>query len=179
MPKYLAPGVYVEETSFRTKSIEGVSTTTAGFIGPARYGPLDLEPAIITSLGEFERVYGDRQKLNFKDTGPLHNYLWHAVRAFFEEGGNRLYIARSSDPNMTKTGRLSATVSPAPSCLQTRFKQEARTIRWRRAMLTRFTSAPAFRERPGTCVYESRFGLDRIFLPPIQFPVLPEYSSRG
>ena len=49
MPEYLAPGVYVEETSFRAKSIEGVSTTTTGFIGPARFGPTDLEPDIITS----------------------------------------------------------------------------------------------------------------------------------
>ena len=94
MPEYLAPGVYVEEVSFRSKSIEGVSTTTTGFIGPARYGPVDLEPDIITSLGEFERVYGDRQQLVFGDAGKMHNYLWHAVRAFFEEGGKRLYIAR-------------------------------------------------------------------------------------
>jgi Bacteriophage tail sheath protein len=94
MPEYLAPGVYVEEVSFRSKSIEGVSTTTTGFIGPARYGPVDLEPDIITSLGEFERVYGDRQQLVFKDAGKIHNYLWHAVRAFFEEGGKRLYVAR-------------------------------------------------------------------------------------
>ena len=65
MPEYLAPGVYVEETSFRSKSIEGVSTTTTGFIGPCRYGPLDIEPDIITSLGEFERIYGDRQQLKF------------------------------------------------------------------------------------------------------------------
>ena len=62
MPEYLAPGVYVEEVSFRSKSIEGVSTTTTGFIGPARFGPIDLEPDIVTSLGEFERVYGDRQQ---------------------------------------------------------------------------------------------------------------------
>jgi uncharacterized protein len=93
MPEYLAPGVYIEETSFRAKSIEGVSTTTTGFIGPARYGPLDLEPDIVTSLGEFERVYGDRQQLNF-DSAILHNYLWHAARSFFEEGGKRLYIMR-------------------------------------------------------------------------------------
>ena len=39
MPEYLAPGVYVEEVSFRSKSIEGVSTTTTGFVGPTRYGP--------------------------------------------------------------------------------------------------------------------------------------------
>ena len=36
MPEYLAPGVYVEETTFRQKSIEGVSTSTAGFVGPTR-----------------------------------------------------------------------------------------------------------------------------------------------
>ncbi|HJT26015.1 MAG TPA: phage tail sheath subtilisin-like domain-containing protein [Pyrinomonadaceae bacterium] len=94
MPEYLAPGVYVEETSFRSKSIEGVSTTTTGFIGPARYGPLDLEPEVITSLGEFERTYGDRQQLNFSDAAGMDNYLWHAARAFFEEGGKRLYVSR-------------------------------------------------------------------------------------
>ena len=64
MPEYLAPGVYVEETSFRSKSIEGVSTTTTGFIGPARFGPVDLEPELITSLGEFERSYGGGERLD-------------------------------------------------------------------------------------------------------------------
>ena len=96
MPEYLAPGVYVEEVSFRSKSIEGVSTTTTGFIGPARYGPVDLDPELITSLGEFERIYGDGQQLVFaNESDPMHNYLWHAVRAFFEEGGKRLYVART------------------------------------------------------------------------------------
>jgi phage tail sheath protein FI len=106
MPEYLAPGVYVEETSFRSKSIEGVSTTTTGFIGPTRYGPTDLEPEIITSLGEFERTYGDRQQLLFADTEPMHNWMWHAVRAFFEEGGQRLYVARvfRRDPNDAAAG---------------------------------------------------------------------------
>ena len=28
MAEYLAPGVYVEETSFRARTIEGVSTST-------------------------------------------------------------------------------------------------------------------------------------------------------
>lgn len=99
MPEYLAPGVYVEETSFRSKSIEGVSTTTTGFIGPTRFGPVYLTPDIVTSLGEFERMYGDRQQLAFSDvTGPMHNYMWHAARAFFEEGGQRLYVARVFRP---------------------------------------------------------------------------------
>ncbi|MDT7602289.1 MAG: uncharacterized protein QOF61_286, partial [Acidobacteriota bacterium] len=93
MPEYLAPGVYVEEVSFRNKSIEGVSTTTTGFVGAARYGPVDLESDIITSLVEFERIYGDRQQLVYNGS-ERHNYLWHAVRAFFEEGGKRLYVGR-------------------------------------------------------------------------------------
>src|ERR1041384_2917584 len=102
MPEYLAPGVYVEETSFRSKTIEGVSTTTTGFIGPTRYGPVDIEPDVVTSLGQFERIYGARQQLKFTSVvggtttplDPIHNFMWHAARAFFAEGGRRLYVSR-------------------------------------------------------------------------------------
>jgi phage tail sheath protein FI len=93
MPEYLAPGVFVEEVSYRAKSIEGVSTTTTGFVGPTRYGPIDLEPDIITSLVEFERIYGGRGRLVWNGS-EVDNYMWNAVRAFFEEGGKRLYVAR-------------------------------------------------------------------------------------
>ena len=94
MPEYLAPGVYVEETSFRAKTIEGVSTSTAGFLGPARFGPVRGEPELLTSFADFERIYGGLDPLQF-GTGPaVHNYLAHAVRAFFEEGGRRLYVCR-------------------------------------------------------------------------------------
>jgi Bacteriophage tail sheath protein len=120
MPEYLAPGVYVEETSFRAKSIEGVSTTTTGFIGPTRYGPLDLEPDIITSLVEFERTYGDRERLVFINdddtTTEMDNWMWHAARSFFEEGGKRLYVSRvyagsGSPPTL---GFSSATIGGSP-----------------------------------------------------------------
>ncbi len=100
MPEYLAPGVFVEEVSFRAKSIEGVSTTTTGFVGATRYGPVDIEPEIITSLVEFERVYGGRARLAFSDGEPdgTDNYMWNAARAFFEEGGKRLYVSRAFTP---------------------------------------------------------------------------------
>ena len=94
MPEYLAPGVYVEETSFRSKSIEGVSTTTTGFVGPTRYGPLDIEPDVLTSLLDFERTYGDGQELVFDGGIRAPNHMWHAARAFFNEGGKRLYVSR-------------------------------------------------------------------------------------
>jgi hypothetical protein len=93
MPEYLAPGVYVEETSFRSKSIEGVGTSTAGFAGPTRFGPISGHPELITSFGDFQRIYGGLEELDF-GAGPVPNYLAHGVRAFFEEGGKRCYITR-------------------------------------------------------------------------------------
>src|SRR5271165_296719 len=118
MPEYLAPGVYVEETSFRSKSIEGVGTTTTGFIGPTRFGPIEVDPEVITSLADFERIFGDRQQLLFKDIDgltdlpPMHNWMWHAARAFFEEGGQRLYVARvfRADPSDPAEGFARAIV---------------------------------------------------------------------
>ncbi|MEH6413447.1 phage tail sheath subtilisin-like domain-containing protein [Pseudomonas sp. CGJS7] len=98
MSEYLAPGVFVEEVSFRAKSIEGVSTTTTGFVGPTRYGPLNIEPEIVTSLVEFERTYGGRDKLVFDGPVEIDNFMWHGVRAFFEEGGKRVYISRVFTP---------------------------------------------------------------------------------
>jgi uncharacterized protein len=95
MPEYLAPGVYVEETSFRQKTIEGVSTSTAGFVGPTRFGPVTGEPELLTSFFDFERIYGGIDELEFVDTGATPNDLAHAVRGFFENGGSRLYVART------------------------------------------------------------------------------------
>jgi hypothetical protein len=107
----------VSETSFRAKSIEAVSTTTTGFIGPARYGPLDCASELITSLAEFERTYGDGRALQFtsaRQPAPMDNYLWHAVRAFFEEGGTRLYVVRTFRAATGSDGCAVAFIPPRP-----------------------------------------------------------------
>ena len=91
MPEYLAPGVFVEETSFRQKTIEGVGTSTAAFIGPTRFGPIDGIPELLTSFSDFERIYAGGDRLN---AGAVDNYVAHGVRAFFENGGRRCYVAR-------------------------------------------------------------------------------------
>ncbi len=111
MPEYLAPGVYVEETSFRAKPIEGVSTSTAAFLGLTRKGPAPVDPEdgvnelanlpeLLTNLGEFERIYGGPAPLSF-GSQTATNHLAHAVRAFFENGGSRLYVTRVSDGTET------------------------------------------------------------------------------
>jgi hypothetical protein len=115
MPEYLAPGVYVEEVSFRSKSIEGVGTTTTGFVGPTRYGPLYDPPDVLTSLADFEAAYGDGQQLDFSGT-LIDNYMWQAARAFFTEGGRRLYVKRiyqglgQTEPANDQGGRATGTL---------------------------------------------------------------------
>jgi phage tail sheath protein FI len=97
MPEYLAPGVFVEEMPNRVTRIEGVPTSTAAFVGPARFGPLARAPRVLTSLAEYERghdPFGGGRDLQFADAGAAPNFMWHAARAFFEEGGKRLYVSR-------------------------------------------------------------------------------------
>lgn len=98
MPEYLAPGVFAEEVSFRQKTIEGVSTSTTGFVGPARFGPTEGEPPLLTSFSAFERIYGGLDQIRPGGT-DADNYLAHAVRAYFDEGGRRLYVSRVYRPN--------------------------------------------------------------------------------
>lgn len=100
MPEYLAPGVYVEEVSFRSKSIEGVPTSTTGFAGVTRWGPVQYpggprtsEPRLVTSFTEFERTYGGLDPLELA-SGERTAFLPHAARAFFDNGGRRLYVSR-------------------------------------------------------------------------------------
>jgi uncharacterized protein len=107
VPEYLSPGVYVEEVSYRSKSIEGVPTSTTGFAGATRWGPVqfgvpddhpkDTEPRLITSFTEFERVYGGLDPLEY-GSGQVPSYLAHAARAFFMNGGKRLYVSRVFSP---------------------------------------------------------------------------------
>lgn len=116
MPEYLAPGVYVEETSFRAKSIEGVATSTAGFVGQARFGPTQGLPVLVTGFEEFQRFFGDGNDLLFTGV-PTTNHLAHAVRLFFENGGKRVYVARAFRPAAGGSVDDSRSVSPAVSVL--------------------------------------------------------------
>lgn len=93
MPEYLAPGVFVEETSFRAKSIEGVSTSVAAMVAPTRFGPLRGRPEVLTSYAAYERVFGDDGAFTY-DGSPSTNYSALAARAFFDNGGKQLYVSR-------------------------------------------------------------------------------------
>ncbi|PZP93313.1 MAG: phage tail sheath family protein [Variovorax paradoxus] len=109
MPEYLAPGVYVEETSFRAKSIEGVGTSTTAFVGPTRRGPVTGVPELVTSLTDFEHIYGGLENLGLADLADATrnlNYVAHAVRAYFDNGGSRLYVVRTVNGAQPASGAL-------------------------------------------------------------------------
>ncbi len=97
MPTFQAPGVFIEEVSFREKAIEGTGTSIAGFIGPTHRGPLKGVPSLLHSLVDFEAIYGDGTPLDFGGP-PVPNHMWHAARAFFDEGGHALYVSRVFRP---------------------------------------------------------------------------------
>lgn len=141
MPEYLAPGVYVEEVSFRAKSIEGVSTSVCGFVGPTRYGPVGGEPELLTSFADFERIYGGLDGLEFElgdttttVTEAQINYMAHAVRAFFDNGGSKLYVTRIYQPDSdavnipADTGKATVAIG-SPAGITARFPGRAGNMR--------------------------------------------------
>jgi hypothetical protein len=85
MPEYLSPGVYVEEIPGGARPIEGVSTSTAGVVGLTERGP--TRPRLVTSWGDFVSWYGGI-------IDPATSYLPFAVRGFFDNGGQRMFVAR-------------------------------------------------------------------------------------
>lgn len=81
------PGVYIEEFA-PGAPIQGVGTNTAAFIGVAARGPLN-EPTKLTAWEGFTGVFGAQ---------PVQgSYLWYAVRAYFQNGGQVCYVVRASN----------------------------------------------------------------------------------
>ncbi|MEM7154105.1 MAG: phage tail sheath subtilisin-like domain-containing protein [Myxococcota bacterium] len=140
MPEYLAPAVYVEETSFRSKPLEGVSTSTTAFVGLTRRGPVTTEvenlsdeerelitPELVTSVPDFERLYGGTTPLQHVGADERTNYLAQAVRGFFANGGRRLYVARVFRRSVGTHGRAASRFIVGADGDPVRARFEART----------------------------------------------------
>ena len=88
MPSALTyPGVYVEEIPSGVRTITGVATSVAAFIGAARRGPIE-DPTVINSFGDYERVFGGLS---------LNSTMSYAVRDFYLNGGSQAIIVRLSN----------------------------------------------------------------------------------
>lgn len=91
MAEYLSPGVYVEEFDSGSKPMEGVGTSTAGFIGLAQRGPVVGTPQLVTNFADFMRKYGGY--LSENEFGE-YRFLAYAVEHFFVNGGSRCFVMR-------------------------------------------------------------------------------------
>jgi uncharacterized protein len=111
MPQYLHPGVYVQEVPSAVKPIQGVSTSTAAFIGVASQGPVPgtvlpagkaAQPVLVNSFTEYTRTFG-----GFRSD----SYLTYAVQGFFQNGGSSLYVVRVIPPPSSPPSNNAVTAS--------------------------------------------------------------------
>ena len=94
MADYRHPGVYVQELPSAVQPIQGVSTSTAAFIGVTNKGPIPgtilpngrmARPVLVTSFTDYQRQFGGFRQDSF---------LTYAVQSFFQNGGQQLYVVR-------------------------------------------------------------------------------------
>ena len=86
--------------------MQGVSTSTAGFVGLAERGPVTGQPQLVTSFADYKRMYGGY--LSEAAYGGAR-FLPYAVEQFFLNGGARAYIMRAA-PADAKAGIVQAGV---------------------------------------------------------------------
>ena len=87
------PGVYIEEIPSGVRTITGVATSIAAFVGTFRKGPLN-EAMQVFSMADFQRGYGGLDR---------SSEVSYAVQQFFLNGGTEAWIVRVAD-----------TATPAP-----------------------------------------------------------------
>lgn len=78
------PGVYVQEIDSGVRTVAGVPTSIAAFVGRAKRGPVNA-PVACFNFGEFTRRFG-----GLWANGPLS----YAVGDFFDNGGGQTEIVR-------------------------------------------------------------------------------------
>jgi len=85
------PGVYVQEVPSGVRTIAGVSTSVAVFIGQAAWGPVN-EPVLCLNYTEFQRTF---------TSDVTQSDLARSVKLFFLNGGTQCYIMRLADAAVT------------------------------------------------------------------------------
>ena len=100
MPEYLSPGVYVEEVPSGPRPIEGVSTSTAGIVGFTERGP--TRARMVTSWGDYQSWFGGV-------IDPAISFAPFAIRGFFDNGGQRIFVARVTRDDAVAASQTLAT----------------------------------------------------------------------
>jgi phage tail sheath protein FI len=108
------PGVYVQEVPSGVRTIMGVSTSVALFVGRAKWGPVN-QPVLCQNYSDFERSF---------TSDCSQGDMARAVRLFFLNGGMQCYIMRiatlSNPTSANNANQAGITINdgeavPAPS----------------------------------------------------------------
>src|SRR5947207_9378804 len=83
------PGVYVEEIPSGVRTITGVATSVAAFVGWAARGPTDAATRVL-SWQDYERTFGGLDSRSLLGYGVYH---------FFNNGGQQAYVVRLAAAN--------------------------------------------------------------------------------
>lgn len=102
------PGVYIEEMSSGVRTISGVSTSVAAFVGYASRGPENI-PVRLFSYADYERNFGGL---------VFDSELSYAVKHFFDNGGSQAIVV-----HIPKTDRTASSIT-----LKNRSEDEFLTI---------------------------------------------------
>ena len=105
MPEYLSPGVYIEEQDTGAVPIQGVSTSTAGFLGETERGP--TTPQFLSSFADYRRTFGGYELYGDGDR-LAGTHLAYAVDGFFQNGGTRCFVGRVTAETETASSALGA-----------------------------------------------------------------------
>ena len=83
--------MYVEEYESGAVPMEGVGTSTAGFVGLAEKGDVIGKPQLVTSFSDYVRIFGGYlSETKYGDK----RFLPYAVEHFFINGGSRAFVMR-------------------------------------------------------------------------------------
>jgi phage tail sheath protein FI len=99
------PGVYVEEVPSSVRTVVGVATSIAAFVGLAARGPVN-RPVTINSYSDFERIFGGLS---------LDSPMSYAVRDFYLNGGSQAVIVRLFRPFFATSAEREASATAAAS----------------------------------------------------------------
>ncbi|HEX8261511.1 MAG TPA: phage tail sheath subtilisin-like domain-containing protein, partial [Allosphingosinicella sp.] len=134
------PGVYIQEVSSGVRTVAGVATSIAAFVGRTRRGPVN-QPVTCFNFGEFTRRFGGLW---------LDSSVSYAVDDFFANGGGQCEIVRLYEPDGNDAGVATAQF--------TGFALEASSPGSWGDQLTATATVPDPNE-PGTIAAAAKYGL--------------------
>lgn len=111
------PGVYIQEVPSGVRTITGVSTSIAMFIGRTERGQMN-RPTRLFSFTDYERQFG---------TGRGPSEMRDQVRLFFQNGGTDCYVMRIAAPgSAASVTLLNEAASPADALVVTATEEGVR-----------------------------------------------------